>query len=172
VTVVTQNIDGLHQEAGSHCVWEVHGSAFSVVTLTGEPVRRIERQELQEIVDRLHGAIHPVFDRSTAWQAVLPIISVDPERICRPNIVLFGEAMAEPDWSRATEAAEECDCLLMVGTSGVVYPAAMLPEQAKSAGADIIAVDPARGFCDVWLQGTAATMLPKLVGWIEDEVQD
>lgn len=164
VTVVTQNIDGLHQAAGSTTVWEVHGSAFNVVSLAGDPIGVVPREQMRRVVADLHQAIEPEFDQAAALQAVRPILSFEPGGGRRPNIVLFTEAMAEPAWSQACAAADECDCMLLVGTSGVVYPAAMLPEQAKSAGADVIAVGPeSPGLCDVWLRGTSAEMLPALV---------
>jgi NAD-dependent deacetylase len=163
VTVITQNVDGLHQDAGSRTVHEVHGSVFGIVTGDGSPVRRIGRDELQGVVRELAAVLADGFTPQRAIAAVKPILSFDGERLCRPNIVLFGEAMAEPDWGKACEAARDCDCMVLVGTSGVVYPAAMLPEEAKSAGADVIAVGPERAFGDVWLPGTAAQILPALV---------
>ena len=86
-----------------------------------------------------------------------------------PRIVLFGDAMAEPAWSRAQDAARNYDCMIQVGTSGLVLPAAMLPLEAKAAGAKIITVDPHEGESDVWLRGTAAAMLPQLVEAAFDE---
>ena len=80
-----------------------------------------------------------------------------------PRIVLFGDAMAEPAWSQSLEVACRCDCMIQVGTSGMVLPAAMLPSEAKAAGAKVITIDPNENGGDVWLQGTAATMLPRLV---------
>jgi NAD-dependent deacetylase len=80
-----------------------------------------------------------------------------------PRIVLFGNAMAEPAWSKALEAARRCDCMIQVGTSGTVLPAAMHPSEAKAAGAKVITIDPSGGNGDAWLKGTAATMLPQLV---------
>jgi NAD-dependent deacetylase len=164
VAVVTQNIDGLHQDAGSMQVWEVHGSTFDIVTFDGERVTRISRGELRRVVADLRKAIHPVFEREAALKAVQPILSYGSGGLLRPSIVLFGEGMAEPAWERACEAVEACDCMLLVGTSGVVYPAAMLPERAKAAGADLVAVGPEQAvLSDVWLRGTSAAVLPALV---------
>jgi NAD-dependent deacetylase len=81
----------------------------------------------------------------------------------RPKLVLFGDAMAEPDWSMASSAVRDCDCLIQVGCSGVVLPAAMLPMEAKDAGATIIAIDPRPTPADYWIEGTAGEVLPKLV---------
>ncbi|HVP11608.1 MAG TPA: Sir2 family NAD-dependent protein deacetylase [Phycisphaerae bacterium] len=163
VTVVTQNIDGLHQDAGSTKVHEVHGSLFEIVTLGGEPVRRVTRTQLRQVTARLKQSLARRFAPSKALRGVRPILGFNLHGLYRPNIVLFGEAMAEPAWTHAWQACEECECMLMVGTSGVVYPAAMLPERAKSAGAYIISVGLERTFCDIWLRGTAATVLPLLI---------
>jgi len=80
-----------------------------------------------------------------------------------PRVVLFGDAMAEPAWSHAMEAVRRCDCMIQVGTSGTVMPAAMLPVEAKAAGAKVITIDPNQAEGDLWLEGTTATVLPKLV---------
>jgi len=83
--------------------------------------------------------------------------------IRRPRVVLFGEALAEPDWSRARAAVQECDVLLVVGTSGEVYPAASVPAMARARGATVITVDPAEpGPAHIWLRGPAAEILPRL----------
>lgn len=163
VTVVTQNIDGLHHDAGSTTVWEVHGSVFQIVDQAGRQLRRVSRSDLRAVVDALRQTLADGFQLDQARQAVRPVLDFGPQGYCRPDIVLFGEAMAEPAWTKAREASEECDCMLIVGTSGAVYPAAMLPEQAKSAGANIIAVGPERCFCDLWLRGTAGAVLPALL---------
>jgi len=96
-------------------------------------------------------------------RAVRPIFSPGPRGACRPNVVLFGQAMAEPDWTRAREAVRRCDCLLSVGTSETVWPAAGLLDEARAAGAPIIRVDPGPGECDWHLAGPAAQLVPQLV---------
>jgi NAD-dependent deacetylase len=163
VTVVTQNIDGLHQEASSSEVWEVHGSVFEIVTSEGDPLRRLSRRELGVVVEQLRRLLSDGFDEAAAWQALGPILGWSASGFYRPNIVLFGEPMAEPAWTRACQACDHCECLLAVGTSGVVYPAAMLPEQARSVGAKVITISPEPAFGEIWLDGTAAGTLPMLV---------
>lgn len=59
--------------------------------------------------------------------------------------MLFGEAMAEPAWSQAIQATRLCNVMLSVGTSGMVYPAATLPVEARSAGARVIDIGPEPG---------------------------
>lgn len=164
VTVITQNVDGLHQEAGSTTVREVHGTFFEVVTLSGRFVRLINRKDLQNIVSRVRKAQAGPLKLFRLGLALRPLISLGPTSIRRPKIVLFGEAMAEPDWSNAQTDAGECDVMIVVGTSGLVWPAAGLPDEARRRGARIIDIDPhEQGQGHVWLRGTAATMLPHLV---------
>jgi NAD-dependent deacetylase len=83
----------------------------------------------------------------------------------RPHLVLFGDSLAEPAWTAARKAVDRCDVLIAVGTSGAVYPAAMLPGRAESHGTTLISVDPQPG-PGCWLAGTAGDVLPQLVhGW-------
>jgi len=163
VTVVTQNIDGLHQDAGSSTVHEVHGSLLKIVSLGGRPIRRLTRPQLQSMVESLQQAVHSRGTLLGLLRALRPMFSIGPRGACRPNVVLFGQAMAEPDWTLAQQAARQCDCLLSVGTSGTVWPAAGLPGEARAAGARVIRVDPEPGEADVWLAGSAAELVPQLV---------
>ena len=71
--------------------------------------------------------------------------------------------MAEPAWTQAQEACRQCDLMIQVGCSLAVWPAALLPQAAKAAGARVIAIDPVAGEGDLWLQGTAGERLPALV---------
>jgi NAD-dependent deacetylase len=162
VTVVTQNIDNLHQEAGSTIVHEVHGSLFEIVTRRGRFLRLLSRRELLRMAEALDHARHgwPVLPRVLV--AIRLLAGLGLRGLHLPRIVLFGDAMAEPAWTNALAAVRQCDCMIQVGTSGTVQPAASLPWEAKSAGAKVITIDPNEGGGDVWLQGTAGTMLPRL----------
>ena len=60
--------------------------------------------------------------------AIAPLMGMDHGGIYRPKLVMFGDLLAEPDWTHAREAIGKCDVLLSVGTSGIVYPAATLPD--------------------------------------------
>jgi NAD-dependent deacetylase len=164
VTVITQNIDNLHQAAGSTIVHEVHGSLFEVITRRGRFVRLLSRRRLLHMAEALNRARRGWFVLPRTLLAIRPMAGLGLRGLHLPRIVLFGDAMAEPAWSRALEAARRCDCMIQVGTSGTVLPAAMLPMEAKAAGAKVITIDPSDGKGDVWLQGTATKMLPQLVG--------
>jgi NAD-dependent protein deacetylase/lipoamidase len=142
LSLVTQNIDGLHQAAGSREVIELHGSIWRA-----RCVRCDERQSVREMnID-------------------------DSEPVClacaspmRPDVVLFGEILPVGAFERAADKAASCDLCFVVGTSAVVYPAASIPEIARAAGAYVVEVNPERtplsDFSDEVLTGNAADILP------------
>ncbi|MFO0678006.1 MAG: NAD-dependent deacylase [Polyangiaceae bacterium] len=114
--VITQNIDGLHQRAGSKDVVELHGSLWRVRC----PHEGTVRPDLSV----------PMNPRTCACGAVL-----------RPDIVWFEDALDRETVRRAEEALERCDLLVSVGTSAVVYPAADLPQIAAARGAMTVEVN-------------------------------
>ncbi|MCJ7607984.1 MAG: NAD-dependent deacylase [Thermoplasmata archaeon] len=143
--LVTQNVDGLHARAGSRRVVELHGSIWRL--------RCPADGELVEI-DRPVGE-GPPRCRCGA--------------IMRPDVVWFGERMPDVPMEAAFRAAAECQVMLVVGTSAVVYPAAALPSLAKSSGAAVIEVNveptPISAYADAFLCGPAAELLPAI--WSE-----
>jgi NAD-dependent deacetylase len=164
VTVVTQNVDGLHQEAGSTRVREVHGTFFALVNTRGRFLRRLARPELGQVVARLRRIRTGWFALPRLLLAISPLLGLSFRGIHRPRVVLFGDQLAEPDWTWAQRDTKGCPLMIVVGTSGLVLPAGLLPLQAKQQGARIIHVDPNDpGEGEVWLRGTAGEMLPLLV---------
>ncbi|HOW73537.1 MAG TPA: Sir2 family NAD-dependent protein deacetylase [Phycisphaerae bacterium] len=163
VTVVTQNVDRLHQEAGSTRVHEVHGSLFDIVYRRGGTVSVLTRPQMLDIVATLKKAMIGSFPRTAMLAAIRPFFGIGRCGLYRPSIVLFGEAMAEPDWPNAVAASHDCDCMIAVGTSGSVFPAASLPLEASANGATVIVIDPGPARGDIGLRGTAGTVLPELV---------
>lgn len=137
VTLATQNVDGLHQRAGSEHVIELHGNLFANKWLNG--------------CGRC--------DEATA-------IPGDPPccRLCgalmRPGVVWFGEDLPRVARFRAEHAAETADLCLVVGTSGLVYPAAGLPGLARDHGARVVVVNPQPSALDQ----TADVVLPAAAG--------
>ncbi|MGB9308184.1 MAG: NAD-dependent deacylase [Mycobacterium sp.] len=124
VTVVTQNVDDLHERAGSAAVHHLHGSLFEF---------RCARCGL------------PYTD--TLPEMAEPAIEVEPPvhhcgGLIRPDIVWFGEQLPQGPWRAAVEATEAADVVVVVGTSAIVYPAAGLPELALARGAAVIEVNP------------------------------
>lgn len=144
LTLATQNVDGLHARAGSPSVLELHGN-----------ILRTKCSRENRIVD--------------AWEE-----PAEPPPRCscgaplRPDVVWFGEMLPHGVLEEAAAAAEDCDVLLVVGTSGLVYPAAALPHAALTAGVPVIVIDPdavplAREPGVDQLRGRAGEILPALV---------
>lgn len=152
--IVTQNVDGLHQRAGSDPdrVYEVHGTVLRNRCIT-------------------NGHIYD-FEGNTILPTKSPKCRIDGCRsTLRPDCVLFTEGLPPNQWMRAefeTRQLQRGDVMIIVGTSAKVYPAASLPELASAKGATLIDVNIERMESSaldnyVYLGGTAATTLPKLV---------
>lgn len=143
-TLVTQNVDGLHQQAGSKLVLEIHGSIWKL---------------------RCTACHREWLDRSVPLQ--LPP-HCECGSLARPGVVWFGENLPISTWVAAERAAAACDVLLVAGTSALVYPAASLVGLAKSAGAKVIEVNleptPMSVLVDCTLFGRAGDILPQLLG--------
>ena len=143
-TLATQNIDGLHAEAGSREVLELHGNVWRALCL-----KCGGREDLREKGD-----------------AGRPPVCVACGGEMRPDVVLFGEMLPADVWVRAAERAAACDLCFVVGTSAIVYPAAGLPCAAAEAGAFLVEVNPEPTplsvECDVTLRGAAGEILPLL----------
>ena len=143
-TLVTQNVDGLHQRAGSQGVLEYHGNILR------------DRCTVERIVaDRSEDSRHGL-PRCAACGGLL-----------RPDVVWFGEAIPPGPMVAAAQAAESCDLFLSIGTSSLVYPAAGLAEAALQSGATVIEINPNRTdlsrVADVVLAGPAGKLLPRLL---------
>jgi len=141
-TLATQNIDGLHQQAGATNVIELHGSIWRARCITCNSRHTIERSGTRP------DACHECGDH------------------LRPDVVLFGEMLPVGAFERAAAIASECDLCFVVGTSALVYPAAGLPEIAKSSGAYVCEVNPERtplsSLCDEVITGKAGEVLPRI----------
>ena len=157
--VVTQNVDGLHQEAGSRTVLEVHGSFLRLRCLLCGRTDSVTREELLRELDRAVVGLRAAFIPS--FESLLPKCSScgGPSR---PDFVAFGERLQ--DFEEAERLAARCRTLLAVGTSGEVYPAASLPVRARSAGAKVVVIASGRTAltADVLLEGKAGEVLPKV----------
>lgn len=144
--IATQNVDGLHQAAGSRRVFEVHGS-----------LRRTRCTGCSEIRDRELDVL-----------ADLPVCE-SCGAMLRPDIVWFHEALPPDVWRKAEAAAEACQVFLVVGTSAVVYPVASLvpiAKRSKSPGATVIECNldrtEASDLADIGLYGPSGVTLPKV----------
>ncbi len=144
LTLVTQNVDGLHQRAGSSMVIEFHGNIHR---------NRCSVENLAVEVD--------------AGDATQPPRCPQCKALVRPDVVWFGEPIPQAALLTATLAAEDCDVYLSVGTSSVVYPAAGLADLARAKGAMLVEINPQRtsqtNGATHFLQGSASDLMPAMV---------
>ncbi len=146
-TLITQNVDGLHQAAGSRNVLELHGSIWRVRCTGCGKIAEDRRVPLPEIPPRC------------------------PEcgGLLRPDVVWFGESLPQEVLEAAWAAAARCRLMLVIGTSAVVQPAGSLPLVALENGARIVEINPAEtplsARAHEVLRGPAAELLPR---WWED----
>jgi NAD-dependent deacetylase len=143
-TLVTQNVDGLHDRAGSRNIVKLHGDIWRVRCLGCGTEARNEEVPLGDLPPRCRcGAL------------------------LRPGVVWFGEPLPPGEWERAVEASTQAEVFLVIGTSAVVYPAAGLAEVAREAGAKLAVVNPERTPLDPvadWvLHGPSGELLPRLL---------
>ncbi|MCP4750021.1 MAG: NAD-dependent protein deacylase [Proteobacteria bacterium] len=169
-SVVTQNVDGLHRLAGSTTVRELHGSMYRVRCGSCGKKRSLERTELYELGERIV--------RATRESSLQEVGGAFPTCGCggrtRFDFVGFGESVQDLDL--AVQDVDSCGWMLIVGTSGVVYPAASLPPQAKRNGAYLIEVNPRESdltsTCDLFVPGTGGEILPELVSALKESRSD
>lgn len=154
VSVVTQNVDNLHERAGSADVIHLHGSLFS-------PRCAICHRPGQ------FSSTPPNLDATQ----VEPPICLHCGGYIRPGVVWFGEVMPEAEFELAQKLVDRCDAMLVVGTSGVVYPAAGLPIHAFQQGKFVAEINPTPSeistYAHVQLSETAAQGLPKLLEFLK-----
>lgn len=141
--LITQNVDGLHRDAGSQQLSEIHGNIWKV-RCTG--CRTVE-------------------DNRDIPIAILPTCR-HCGSLLRPHIIWFGESLVAEDLAQCSRVLHHTDVLLVIGTSGVVYPAAGFAATAKQAGAFVAEINldptPQSGLVDVSLQGRAKEIVPLL----------
>ena len=151
--LITQNVDGLHQRAGSRKLVELHGS-----------IARVKCSREGTIVERWHASADDV-PRCANCGALL-----------RPDVVWFEEMLPAAALAAAEDAARCCNVLLVVGTSAEVYPAAALPALAKRGGAIVVEINPdttpLSGMADYVLRGAAGVVLPALVAAVWPSLGD
>jgi len=150
--VITQNVDGLHQAAGSTNVVELHGN-------------------IQRVKCSREGTIVATWDDSSPREAPR---CAQCGAFLRPDVVWFEETLPDDALARAERAARDCDVLLVVGTAAEVYPAAMLPAYARHHGAAIVEINPnptrLTDRVDFVLRGPSGIVLPALVAAVWGDV--
>ena len=143
VNIVTQNVDGLHKKAGSKDIHELHGNIWTV-----KCTRCSKKSENYDV---------PI--------KILP--KCECGGLLRPGVVWFGESLNQKILSRSSEALSKANLTVVVGTSGLVQPAASLAMIAKSNGSKVIEINlnktPNYGLIDLFLIGKAAEILPQML---------
>ncbi|MDX9785295.1 MAG: NAD-dependent deacylase [Desulfobacterales bacterium] len=160
-SVITQNGDNLYQDAGGANILELHGNAFRFRCLECGRKQVFSRNEVFAFVEDILLKM-----KHFSMDLLMPLL---PPCECkgkmRPDVVGFGEAVQQLD--QAVAQAGKCDLMLIMGTSGVVYPAAMLPIIAKENGAKLIEINPKESAltakCDLFLPGKTGKILPMIV---------
>jgi len=145
VTVITQNVDKLHQRAGSKKVYELHGN----------------------IVENYCSKCHEPFTKS--------ILELDKEipkcehcgGYIRPAVVWFGEELPQKAFKESVIASQKADIMFVIGTSGEVYPAAQLPFNAKNSGAFVVEINPNHTalsqYLDISIHEPSGVAMPKIL---------
>ena len=150
-TVITQNIDGLHQDAGSSSVIELHGTTRTIICMNCS-----RKYSIEEAFAKLAKQIPPLCSEC--------------EGILRPDVIFFGEMLDPEVLHEAYEAVASCNLLLAVGSSLVVYPAADIPLIAKQAGAKLAIINkgstPLDSVADYMIDAAAGKILPQLTNLI------
>ena len=143
VVVLTQNIDGLHQKAGSSKVLELHGSIIKI---------KCTVCNFKDEVFETYSEFPPICKCGN---------------ILRPDVVWFGEGLPQDVWQNARIHASDCDLMIIAGTSLVVSPANMIPIYAKQNNAVLVEVNPDETIMttnmDYSIRSTSAVALPELV---------
>lgn len=157
--VITQNIDGLHQAAGSRKVVELHGNLRECKCLSCGRVFPIE-----------------VLAEKLVQEGEIPPLCNDCGGILKPNVVFFGEQLPRDALEEAFEQAKRCDLMLVAGSSLVVSPANFLPPMAVEAGAHLLIVNeevtPMDAFASVVIRGKTGRVLPELVRLVRELRKD
>ncbi len=148
VVVLTQNIDGLHQKAGSSEVLELHGSILKI------------KCSVCDFKDEI----------ITEFSEIPPLCKCG--NVLRPDVVWFGESLPQEVWQKAMIFASECDLMVIAGTSLVVSPANTLPIYAKQNKALLIEINPENtemsSEMDVVIRNTSAITLPKFISMFKE----
>lgn len=147
VVIMTQNIDGLHQKAGSSNVLELHGSIIRI---------KCTSCDFQD-------------DFLTKFEEVPPKCQCGA--ILRPDVVWFGEPLPQKVWREAMIESSKCDIMIIAGTSLVVSPANTLPIYAKQNNATLIEINPEETMMssqmDLSIRDTSSNVLPRLLEYIQ-----
>ena len=140
--VITQNIDNLHQEAGSNVVYEFHGNSHSLKCIKCNTIFKLNEVNIE----------------------ILPPKCLKCEGILKPDFIFFGEGIPPIAYENSMIEAELADVFIVVGTTGEIMPACMIPQIAKRNGVKIIEINPEKSLytntiTDIHLQGKAGEVM-------------
>ena len=144
--IITQNIDNLHQEAGSKTVYEFHGSSQYLITMDGMIRYHVDEVDL----------------------SLIPPSCKETGVLLKPDFIFFGEGIPPEVYKASINACNNADVILVIGTTGEIMPASQIPLIAKQNGAKVIEVNPnisnySNGTTEIFLQGKA-TEIMDLIG--------
>lgn len=150
VSIVTQNVDDLHERGGAQVLAHLHGSLFALRCAECGRPSDADYPSVPEPVAHLE-----------------PPTCAHCEGAVRPGVVWFGEALPQEEFVAGVEAAREADLVVVIGTSGLVHPAAVIPHLAGARGVPVLEINPAESAlseaADLHWSATAAVALPLLV---------
>lgn len=144
--VITQNIDNLHQEAGSKKIFEFHGNSKRLICTNCKTIYKIQEVSLNQ----------------------LPPLCKKCNHLLKPNFIFFGEGIPQEAYDGSLNEANIADVFVVIGTTGEVMPACMVPQMAKQNGAVIIEINTEKSaftnkITDLFIQGKASDMLQRIV---------
>jgi len=149
--VITQNIDNLHQQAGSMNVYEFHGTYKELICIECGRIYNFKADYLKDLPPRC-----------TKCDGVL-----------KPNYIFFGEGIPQKAYQASIDEAEQADLFIVIGTTGEVTPASLIPKLAFDNGAQIIEINPNKSnftyqITDLYLSGKATYIMDKIYQGLQD----
>jgi len=165
-SVVTQNIDDLHGIAGNKQVFEVHGNLYRRRCMG---CGRAEKSGRDELISKLRTALQTEpFEIGALASEIFK--RCDCGGMMRIDVVMFGEPVQE--LAESYHEASQCDVMLVLGTSGVVYPAAGVPIEAKRKGAKLIEINPNMNafasMTDIYIREKSGDAMPRIVDLVRE----
>jgi len=151
-SIVTQNIDNLHTDAGSKEVYEFHGNSRMLVCTNCAKSYVAKERVVEEV---------PLCDHCHA--------------VLKPDFIFFGEGIPEQAYKNSIEAVQKADLLIIIGSTGEVTPASSIPQYAKQNGAKIVEINPEKSLftdsiTDIFLQGKAAEVMSEILIGIKQKI--
>ncbi len=148
-SIITQNIDNLHQEAGSQIVYEYHGTSQYLIDTKTNKKYTIDQVNMDQ----------------------LPVVSPDTGNLLKPDFIFFGEGIPQDAYSHSVRAAQMADLFLVIGTTGEIMPASLIPMDAKKQGAKIIEINIetsnyTHSITDIFIQEKASVAMSEIIKYL------